>query len=210
MQRRLKAELRTFSSGFTMIELLVVLAIIAVIATISIPAIDTMTSPKHALRKEGRRVMKLMAEARTAAMARKVRIELHVDPEAREIRMVEAEAYRSLMQEQDSYSMGLDEVTNLYEEVVVFDEEIELDAFTVEQIVVETEEESDVFQTVEDGAGFRAMEDQPEGGIVAISFTHFGGSDGGGIGLVKDGARLDIAADLLTGRPKIVKRESVE
>jgi type II secretion system protein H len=197
-------------SGFTMIELLVVLAIIAVIATISIPAIDSMTSPKHALRKEGRRVMTLMTEARTAAMARKVRIELRVDPEAREIRMVEAEAYRSLMQEQDPYFAESDEVTNLYKKIISFDEDIELDAFAVDQIVDETEKEESVFQTLEEPAGFRVSEDQPEGGFVAISFTHFGGSDGGGIGLGKGEVRLDIAADLLTGRPKIVKRESVE
>jgi len=183
------------SSGFTMIELLVVMAIIVVIATVSIPTIEAMTSPKHALRKQGRQVMRLMSEARTAAINRKVRVDLHVDPENRAVHMVETQAFRMLSQESSLSLLDLEEATNRYEKTLFFDEDFELGTFTAEQIIAETEA---IFQVGEATA--------PENNTMVISFNHFGGSNGSGISLVKDGVQLDIAADILTGRPKIVKR----
>jgi len=187
--------------GLTLVELLVVLAIIAVVATISIPTIASMTSPKNALRKEGRKVMQLMAEARTLAMARKAKVNLYVDTALREVRMVEAAAYRPVS-EQDSSMRHADESTNQYEKVIVFDEGFELGSFTADEIEV-AEKEGDPFGK---SGGLPAYGTDESTEKLAVSFTHFGGSDGGGISLTKDSVQLDIAADILTGRPKIVKR----
>lgn len=183
-----------------MIELLVVMAIIVVITTISIPTIDAMTSPKHTLRKEGRKIMQLMTEARMAAMSRKVRIDLRIDAETREIRMVEARRFQTL--ETGTSVFQTSEIdTNVFEKVVAFDEEYTLESFTAAQI--ETDDASDEepgFQTLETPAFETGEAVEPP----VVSFTHFGGSNGGGISLLKDGMRLNIAADILTGRPKTV------
>lgn len=178
-----------------------VLAIIAVVATISIPTIASMTSPKQALRKEGRKVMQLMAEARTLAMARKAKVNLYVDSASREVRMVEAAAYRSIPA-QDTAMLLTDVSTNGFEKAIRFDDGFELDGFTAAEIETGAEE---------DGAFWKSADlpaygsDEPTE-TRAVSFTHFGGSDGGGVSLAKDGVELAIAADILTGRPKIVKR----
>lgn len=205
LTRRPAAALQS-RAAFTMVELLVVLAIIVVITTISIPTIDAMTSPKHTLRKEGRRIMRLMTEARTVAMSRKVQIDLRIDPTSREISMVEARAFRSL-ETSDSDVQALDAGTNLFEKTVVFDEEYELDSFSADRILTGDEaEEALLFQPMEAST----LGDDEPGSMLAVFFTHFGGSSGGGITLVKDGIRLDIAADILTGRPKVVKLEAAE
>jgi prepilin-type N-terminal cleavage/methylation domain-containing protein len=196
--------------GFTMIELLVVLAIIGVIATVSIPTIASMTSPKHVLRKEGRKLMQLMTEARSAAMNRKIRIDVFVDPVLNEVRAAESSAYRALMADELDEEERALAMSNRFERVLVFDEDFSLEAFSADQIVVPTEEE-ETFQP-SDGpeVDVQAMEDHPEGEVRALWFTHFGGSDGGGISLYCEGVRLDIAADILTGRPKIVVRKTDE
>jgi prepilin-type N-terminal cleavage/methylation domain-containing protein len=127
-------------TGFTLVELIVVLAIVAVLVSISVPAIAAFASPKETLRKEGRKVVRLMNEARQAAMNRKVRIEIRIDPAMNELRAVESNAYRSLMA---SFPDGLvdreDEewiaaMSNRFERVVSFGEEISLEGFPVEQI----------------------------------------------------------------------------
>lgn len=186
-----------------MIELLVVMAIIVVLATISVPTIASMTSPKHALRKEGRKVMQLMAEARTAAMARKAKVGLYIDPAAREVRMIEASAYRSVPR--DTLMPVATESTNEYEKVVVLEEEFGLDSFTV--VEIQAGEDDDPFQHTESLSSYGSDEPTEK---LAVAFTHFGGSDGGGISLEKDGVRLDIAADILTGRPRLVNRREGE
>lgn len=194
-------------SGFTLLELLVVLAIIAVIATISMPTIESITSPRHVLRSEGRRVMKLMTEARTAAIARKAEIELRIDPARHEIRMIETQAGRVHSQKEEPFGFGSDEITNRYEKTVVLKEEIELDIFTTDQIRHSVNNGTDPFREPGD---FPVVETGEPVEQRAIVFTHLGGSDGGGVSLSKEGVRLDIAADLLTGRPKIVKRDKEE
>ncbi|MDF7807165.1 prepilin-type N-terminal cleavage/methylation domain-containing protein [Pontiellaceae bacterium B12219] len=186
--------------GFTMIELLVVMAIIIVITSISIPTIDAMASPKHALRKEGRKIMQLMAEARMLAMSRKLQIDLRIDSEAREVRMIEALAFQTL-ETGDSIFKSSESDSSLYEKVLVFDEDYSLESFSADQI-----------STVEDDSDFQTLETVPStereetSDQLAVSFTHFGGSNGGGITLTRDELQLHIAADILTGRPKVVKR----
>jgi len=207
---RLKAELHT-SSGFTLIELLVVLAIIAAMITISVPAVAAFTSPKETLRKEGRRLMALMNEARQVAMSRKVRVELRIDPVMNEIRAVESHAYRSLMA---NYPDGLvdraDEewiaaMSNRFERVISFGEEFMLEGFPIEEIEAPFSED-EVFQHLEAPERDIDMLENPEAETVALTFTHFGGSEGGGVSLYFKETRLDIAADILTGRPKPVNR----
>lgn len=200
------------NAAFTMIELLVVLAIIAVIVTVSIPTIASMTSPKHTLRKEGRKLMQVMTEARAAAMRRKVRVDVRVNPATHEVRVVEAAAYRSLVTESDAPEMD-DEawaaaMTNRFERRLVFDEEVELEAFAASEIVTETDDE-DVFQSRKESGGLYGQREE-KADVVAVSFTHFGGSNGGGVGLVYKDVRLNIACDVLTGRPKLVQRRAGE
>ena len=187
-----------------MIELLVVLAIIGVIVTISIPTIASMTSPKHVLRKEGRKLMQLMTEARSAAMNRKIRIDVFVDPELNEVHAVESSAYRALMADELDEEERALAMSNRFERVLVLDENFTLEAFSADQIVVPTEEDETFQPAEEPELDFAAREDDAEGEVRALWFTHFGGSNGGGISLYYDGVRLDIAADILTGRPKIV------
>ena len=192
--------------GFTMIELLVVLAIIGVVVTISVPTIASMTSPKHTLRKEGRRVMSLMQEARAAAMNRKIRIDVWVDPVLNEIHATESSAYRSMMTgELDEEERAL-AMSNRFDRVLAFDDEFFIEAFSIDQIAALTEED-ETFQALEESTpDFHFLKDPPEGEVRAFSFTHFGGSDGGGVSLYYEDVRLDIAADILTGRLKIVSR----
>ncbi len=188
-----------------------VLAIVAVLVAISVPAIAAFSSPKETLRKEGRRVMRLMNEARQVAMSRKIRVEIRIDPVLNEIRAVESHAYRSLMA---NYPDGLvdreDEdwisaMSNRFERVVAFGEEITLEGFAIEEIEAPFDEDN-VFQPLElPEEDFQTLEN-PEAETVALTFTHFGGSDGGGITLAYKETTLNIAADILTGRPKPVNR----
>ncbi len=189
--------------GFTMIELLVVMAIIIVITTISIPTIDTMTSPKHALRKEGRKIMLLMTEARTAAMNRKVQVELRIDSETRRIYMVETRAFEAAQSDDSVFESEIN--TNVFEKAVSFDEAYSLAVFTADQIQAgSAEKQEDPFEEPAAVSGEETTD------AAAVYFNHFGGSGGGGITLARDDLRLHIAADILTGRPKLVTLESGE
>jgi type II secretion system protein H len=198
-------------AGFTLVELLVVLAIIAAMITISVPAVAAFTSPKETLRKEARRLMSLMNEARQVAMNRKIKVEIRIDPVMNEIRAVESRAYRSLMAHYpDGWIDREDEgvlaaMSNRFERVISFDDVFTLEGFTVEEIEAPFEED-ELFQRLEPpDREFQSLEN-PEAETVALSFTHFGGSDGGGVSLYYKETRLDIAADILTGRPKPVNR----
>jgi len=207
---------RASRAGFTLIELLVVLGIVGVLIGISIPTVMDMVSPKHQLRKDARGLMNALNEARWNAMNKKIRIDVRVDPVMREVRAVEAELYRSLMSEDPYGFTTLEEearlaaTSNRFEKVVVFDEDTLLEAFTVEDIEVETDEEEDIFRRLEkDSDYFKSLEAETNG-VVAIVFNHLGGCDGGGISLVRGAIRLDIACDMLTGRAKLVTRNDVE
>ena len=193
-------------SGFTLVELIVVMAIVAILITISVPVIASFSSPKETLRKEGRRVMQLMNEARQVAMSRKVRIDVRIDPVMNEIRAVESQAYRSIMahdpdglidREGEEWLLAM---SNRFERVIAFSDEIRLEGFPIEDIKAPFDED-EVFHHLEtQELGDSEIE------VIALTFTHFGGSDGGGISLFYKETRLDMAADILTGRPKLVNR----
>ena len=206
--------IRKRQNGFTLVELLVVLAIIAAMITISVPAVAAFTSPKETLRKEGRRLMALMNEARLVAMSRKVRVEIRIDPMMNEIRAVESHAYRSLMAH---YPDGLvdreDELwtasmSNRFEKVISFTEEFLLEGFPVEQIEAPFDED-EMFQSLEIVEDPLQALENPEAEYVAFNFNHFGGSDGGGVTLAFKETTLNIASDILTGRPKMVNRRMI-
>jgi prepilin-type N-terminal cleavage/methylation domain-containing protein len=199
-------------AGFTMIELLVVLAIVAVVIGISVPTIASLSSPKRKLRKDARGLMQLLTEARSVAMNRKISVDVWIDPTRREVRAVESEIYRALRQADPYGTQEIDDedrmlaMTNRFERIEVFEEGTLLEAFTAEEIEVETDEEEDIFQRLEKPEpDFQSLE-KPEGEVLALTFNHFGGSTGGGISLIRDDVRLDLACDILTGRPEIVKR----
>jgi prepilin-type N-terminal cleavage/methylation domain-containing protein len=216
-QGRLKAELHTFSHasshGFTLVELIVVLAIVSVLVTVSLPAIASFSSSKETLRKEGRRAMRLLNEARQAAMNRKVRIDIRIDPVMNEIRAVESHAYRAmlarypdgLIDREDEERLAV--MSNRFERVIAFDEEISLEGFSVEQIEAPFDED-EAFRQLE-SREYESWELDPEAETVALTFSHFGGSDGGGITLGFREAAVNIAADILTGRPELVNRLEV-
>ena len=195
-----------------MIELLVVLAIMAVIVTIGVPTIASMTSPEHALRKEGRQLMLLMQEARSVAMNRKLRVDVMVDPLRNEVRAVEATVRDLALLADDPYTpvdRGSEEwelaMSNRFERVLLLSDETMLDAFSVDEIDASSDDE-DPFQDAPEPDVF-ALDGESEMEIHAISFTHFGGSDGGGVSLLRESVRLDVAADILTGRPRLVRRK---
>ncbi|MEI6892483.1 MAG: prepilin-type N-terminal cleavage/methylation domain-containing protein [Pontiella sp.] len=201
--------------GFTLVELLVVLAIVAAMIAISIPAVSAFTSPKEMLRKEGRRVMILMNEARREAMSRKIRVDVRIDPVRNEIRAVESHAYRTLManypdgliNREDSKWLAV--MSNRFERILVFSEEWVLEGFSIEEIKAPFDE-TEMFPFMEGPEqDFQSLK-HPEAETIALSFTHFGGSDGGGVSLYFKERRLDIAADILTGRPRVVNRRMGE
>jgi len=202
-------------TGITLIELLVVMSVIAVLLTISLPTIASFLSPKHKLRKDARTLMNVLNEARWMAMNRKIRIDVRVDPVAHEVQVVEADLYRALAQKDPYGFLGVNEeayalsISNRFEKVITFDEETMLEAFTAEDILEEDSEEGeDIFhEPGEDREYFQPLEEMNQPSIVAITFNHFGGSNGGGISIFRGNVHIDIACDMLTGRPKIVTRK---
>jgi prepilin-type N-terminal cleavage/methylation domain-containing protein len=169
-------------AGFTMIELLVVLAIVAVVIGISVPTIASLSSPKRKLRKDARGLMQLLTEARSVAMNRKISVDVWIDPTRREVRAVESEIYRALRQADPYGTQEIDDeermlaMTNRFERIEVFEEGTLLEAFTAEEIEVETDEEEDIFQRLEKPEpDFQSLE-KPEGEVLARTFNHFCGS----------------------------------
>lgn len=206
---------KRWHAGFTLIELLVVIAIIAAMVTISVPAIAAFASPKETLRKEGRRLMALMNEARQVAMSRKVRVDIRIDPAMNEIRAVESYAYRSLMA---GYPDGIVDredlewiaaMSNRFERVVPFRDELVLEGFSIDEIDPPFDE-NEMFQRRDMPGRNLEYTEEPEAETVALTFTQYGGSDGGGITFYFKERSLNIAADILTGRPKLVNRRVLD
>ena len=196
------------SSGVTLIELLVVLSLIFIIAGIAVSSVSGFASPKERLRREARGMMKLFAEARRTAMVRKVKVGVYVDESARAVFAIESAGVRHLRQTGEFYERLLDVAeaglnTNRFFRGVYFSEEVVPEAFSVDEIARDGDE-VDIFQP-EVFFGEAAV-----GEVLAFSFTHFGGASGGGVSLTRDGIRLDLACDILTGRVAPVTRRGVE
>ena len=186
-------------AGFTLIELLVVLVILIIVTSVSVTSIPSFASPRQKLRSDARELLSLLQETRQMAMLRKMKIDICVDPENGTVRAIESVwSRRQISAGESLFDEELID-TNVYSRSVSFGEDIELDTFPAEAVQTVLSNEDDPFSKV-----FERPE--PESGErVAITFTHFGGASGGGVSLIREDARLDIACDILTGEPEVVE-----
>ena len=206
---------RNRNRGFTLIELLVVLAIITIMIGVAVTTLSGAGTPKQQLRREARGLTGLLKEARLAAMERKLKVNVYVTPAVRTVCAVESGYARKLLADNAEFFSDGASLTNLVPEtnrfyrVTTFPEEIELEAFALSDIKPETTNDDPLFE--------KAPKDEPVTGTetsevsrAVFSFTQLGGASGGGISVVRNGLRIDIACDLLTGLPEIVQRKAAE
>jgi prepilin-type N-terminal cleavage/methylation domain-containing protein len=183
--------------GFTLIELLVVLVILVIVIGVSVTSIPSFASPKQKLRSDARELLSLLQESRQTAMLRKMKIDICVDPENGTVCAIETARSRRLAAIGKSLFDADAVNTNGYFRTVSFGEDIELGVFPADAIKTVLTDEDDPFAKA-------ATLDAVSTEAVAFTFTHFGGASGGGISLVRENARLDIACDILTGEPDVV------
>lgn len=197
--------------GFTLVELLVVLGIILVMTGVAIASFSALGTPEQQLRGQARGIIRLLKEARLAAMERRLQVDVYVDPEIRSVFAVEAgyarkwlAANEGLSPEEIRQAPGSD--SNRFVRVTALPDSLEVEAFALSDI--DTGEQDGKAPRFESGQA-RALRQQTAGVVrAAFHFTQLGGSSGGGIGLSRDGARLDLACDVLTGRPELVRRKA--
>ncbi|HNX52382.1 MAG TPA: prepilin-type N-terminal cleavage/methylation domain-containing protein [Pontiellaceae bacterium] len=204
---------RTPNSGFTMIELLVVLAIILVMTGLAVGTLSGSGTPKQQLRREARDLTALLQEARLSAMERKLKIEVYINPPARTVYAVESGYARKLLAADDGFFSetaapdGFVPETNRFFRTAVFPETIAIEPFALQEIEPETPGTEPLFEAAPEGTGDTdaAFLNRP-----VFSFTSLGGATGGGISVVRGEVRIDIACDLLTGLPEIVRRRAIK
>lgn len=206
---------RSLNSGFTMIELLVVLGIILVMTVVAVASFSGTGTPKQQLRKEARDLSGLFKDARLAAMERKLKVEVYADPFSRAVCAAESGYARKLLVENSRFfsdGTGLAEFvpeTNRFFRTVTFPETIEISAFTLADIEPETTGDEPLFEPVPEEEP--VLEDElSEASRPVFNFTHLGGASGGGISLTRGDLRIDIACDVLTGQPQIVRRRAAQ
>lgn len=204
---------RSRNKGFTMIELLVVLAIILIMIGVAVVTVSGAGTPKQQLRREARTLTGLFREARFTAMERKLKVEVYVEPSARTVCAVEAGYARKLLADNaEFFSDGtslkdLVPETNRFFRVTTFPEEIVVEAFALNDIEPVTTGEEPLFEPAPKSDPVTGTETSAVSRAV-FSFTHLGGASGGGISVTRNGLRIDIACDLLTGLPEIVQRKA--
>ena len=204
---------RNRNSGFTMIELLVVLAIILVMTGVAVATLFGSGTPKQQLRREARGLTGLFKEARLAAMERKLKVDVYANPATRTVCAVESGYARKLLADNEDFfsdSANLTELvpeTNRFFRVTTFPEEIGIEAFTLNDIEPEPTDEKPLFEPAPKEVD---PMDSSEISRPVFSFTHLGGASGGGVSVVRDDVRIDIACDLLTGLPEIVQRRAAQ
>lgn len=186
------------SAAFTLIELLVVLVILIIVTGVSVSTIPSFSSPRQKLRTDARELLTLLRDARQTAMLRKMKVDVCISPETRTVCVLETAAARRLRVAGESLFEEGAVDTNRYFKTVSFSEDVELGTFPPEAV-----------KSVLSGDENPFSETPPwtptEGEAVAFTFTTFGGAGGGGVSLVREDARLDIACDILTGEPEIVE-----
>ncbi len=199
------------NAAFTLIELLVVLAIITIMIGVAVATLSGAGTPKQQLRREASGLTGLFKDARLAAMERKLKVDVYVEPAARMVCAVESGYARKLLVENPAFFsdgtgwVDFEPETNRFFRVTKFPEEIGIEAFTLNDIDPETTDEEPLFgSAVKRGDTIEPFESSRP----VFSFTHLGGASGGGISVVRDEIRIDIACDLLTGLPGIVRRRA--
>ena len=206
---------RNRNRGFTLIELLVVLAIISIMVGVAVATLSGAGTPKQQLRREARDLTKLLKEARQAAMERKLKVDVYVEPSVRAVCAVESGYARKLLAANaefftDETSLkDLVPETNRFFRVTTFPEEIAVEGFALSDIEPEKTGEEPLFETVPKEVPMTGSETSGVSRAV-FSFTHLGGASGGGVSVARGGLRIDIACDLLTGLPEIVQRKAAE
>ena len=207
------SELRTLNSepknGFTLIELLVVLGIISVLAVVAVSSLPSFGTEKHQLKKEARELSELFKTARTAAVARRVGVDIYVNPAARTVYAVDA-VYARELRFADAFFFtggGVDSFetdTNRFFRTLSFPEETVIESFALSQIETEIPD-NEIAPTAREISSKELAE---ENGLPVFSFTHIGSATGGGVTLFRGDARMDIACALLTGWPEVVTRKA--
>ncbi|MEI8206658.1 MAG: type II secretion system protein [Kiritimatiellales bacterium] len=206
---------RNRNRGFTLIELLVVLAIILVMASVAVATLFGVGTPKQQLRREARDLTKLLKEARQAAMERKLKVDVYVEPSVRAVCAVESGYARKLLADNAEFfadETSLKELvpeTNRFFRVTTFPEEIAVEAFALSDIEPVVTGEEPLFAPAPKEVPMTGAETSAVSRAV-FSFTHLGGASGGGVSVVRNGLRIDIACDLLTGLPEIVQRKAAQ
>jgi hypothetical protein len=188
-----------------MIELLVVLAIILIMTGVAVTTLSGAGTPKQQLRREARDLIRLFNEARFAAMDRKLKVDVYVEPEARAVYAVESGYGRQLLADGIEFA-DLEPASNRFFKVTVFPEEIGIEAFTLNDIEPEATGEEPLFGKIiqeEDSVSELEEINRP-----AFSFTRLGGATGGGVSVARNDLRIDMACDVLTGLPEIVQRRA--
>jgi hypothetical protein len=187
-----------------MIELLVVLTIILIMTGVAVATLSGAGTPKQQLRRDARDLIGLFKEARMTAMERKLKVDVYTDPEARSVYAVESGYGRKLLADGTGFA-GLEPESNRFFRATVFPEEIGIEAFTLDEIEPESSGEEPLFEKV---YAEERMQEPSESGRPVFSFTHLGGATGGGVSVLRNDLRIDIACDLLTGLPEIVRRRA--
>jgi hypothetical protein len=194
--------------------LLVVLAIITIMIGVAVATLSGTGTPKQQLRREACGLTGLFKDARLAAMERKLKIDVYAEPSSRTVCAVESGyALKLLAENPEFFSDGtgwtdFEPETNRFFRVTKFPEEIGIEAFTLNDIEPEKNgSEEPLFESAveKDVAGEPSESSRP-----VFSFTHLGGASGGGISLIRNDLRVDVACDLLTGLPEIVRRRAAE
>jgi hypothetical protein len=176
-----------------------VLVILLIVTGVSVTSIPSFASPRQKLRSDARELLSLLQETRQTAMLRKMKIDLLVDPETRTVRAIETVWSRRLATAGESLFEEELIGSNVYSRSVSFAEDIQLDTFLPEAVQTVMANDQDPFGSISE------RQEPAPGERVAVTFTHFGGASGGGISLIRDDIRLDIACDILTGEPEIVE-----
>ncbi len=203
---------RRSKSGFTLVELLVVLGITVILAGVAVASLSGVGTAKQQLRREAREVMGLFQESRRAAMERKLKVEVYVAPAARAVCAVESAYARKLLAADGRFFSdgtglsGFEPESNRFFRVAFFSEEIVLDSFPLAEIEAHSGGEAPLFEP--------ALPGEPPGETGGVSrpvfsFTQLGGATGGGVSVSRGDVRIDIACDLLTGMPELVRRRAV-
>lgn len=190
-----------------MIELLVVLTIILIMTVMAVTTLSGSGTPKQQLRREARGLISLFKEARLTAMERKLKVDVYIDPEVRAVYAVESGYGRKLL----AAGTGLADLeqpdSNRFFRVTTFPEDIQIESFTLNEIEPAGSEETPLFESAVKN---ETSSDTEQTSFPIFSFTQLGGATGGGVSVARSDLRIDIACDLLTGLPEIVRRRAVQ